>query len=80
MIYLDDGNSCYKVAIPADSENEAMQYVNGNGEVIAVKDITEEFPIFLDCVVQALENARFSKIEIDLISRCLESNNIAEWK
>lgn len=80
MIYLDDGYSCFKEFVPADSENEAVQYVKGNGEVLAVKDITEECPISLDSVVQALENALYEQKKIDLIARCLEMNNIAQWK
>ena len=56
----------------------ARKYVEGNGEVIAVKDITEDFPISLDKVAQALKNAQFGQIEIDLITRCLSFNDIAE--
>lgn len=68
MVYLDDGKDCFKVAVPAVNEKAARKYVEGNGEVIAVKDITEDFPISLDKVVQALKNAQFGQIEIDLIS------------
>ena len=53
MVYLDDGKDCFKVAVPAVNEKAARKYVEGNGEVIAVKDITEDFPISLDKVVQA---------------------------
>ncbi len=77
MVYLDDGRDCYKVAVPAANEKAARKYVEGNGEVIAVKDITEDFPISLDKVVSALKNASFGQIEIDLISRCLQMNDIA---
>lgn len=56
----------------------ARKYVEGNGEVIAIKDVTQDFPISLDKVVQALKNAQFGQIEIDLITRCLSFNDIAE--
>lgn len=82
MVYLDDGKDCFKAAIPAAipaaNEKAARKYVEGNGEVIAVKDITEDFPISLDKVAQALKNAQFGQIEIDLITRCLSFNDIAE--
>ena len=48
MVYLDDGRDCYKVAVPAANEKAARKYVEGNGEVIAVKDISEDYPISLD--------------------------------
>ena len=42
MIYLDDGRDCYKLAIPAKDEKAAREYVQGNGEVIAVKEVTND--------------------------------------
>lgn len=71
MVYLDDGKGCFKVAVPGNTKQDARDFVAGNGEIIAVKDITEEFPIDLDKVSQALRNANFGQIEIDLITRCL---------
>lgn len=78
MVYMDDGRDCFKAAIPAPNEKAARKYVEGNGEVIAIKDVTQDFPISLDKVVQALKNAQFGQIEIDLITRCLSFNDIAE--
>lgn len=78
MVYMDDGRDCFKVAVPAINEKAARKYVEGNGEVVAVKDITEDYPISLDKVVNALKVANFGQIEINLISRCLSFNDIAE--
>lgn len=78
MVYIDDGKDCFKVAVPAKNETAARKYVEGNGEVIAVKDITGDFPISLDKVSEALNNVHFGKTEIDLIVRCLSLNSIAE--
>lgn len=47
-------------------------------KVISVKDVTKDFPISLDKVAQALKNAQFGQIEIDLITRCLSFNDIVE--
>ena len=78
IVYMDDGRDCFKVAVPAVNEKAAKKYVEGNGEVVAVKDVTKDFPISLDKVVQALKSAQFGQIEIDFISRCLSFNDIAE--
>lgn len=77
MVYMDDGRDCFKAAIPANSENEARKYVEGNGEVIAIKDVTEDYPISLDKIRQALRNAKFGPDEIEFITRCLDFNAIA---
>lgn len=78
MVYVDDGKDCFKVAVPSNNENAARIYVKGNGEVIAVKDITEDYPISVDKVAEALQKANFGEIEINLIIRCLSINNIAD--
>lgn len=78
MVYMDDGRDCFKVAVPAKTEKEARKYVEGNGEVISVKDITTDFPISLEKIADALKMAHFGQIEIDLITRCLSFNDIAE--
>lgn len=78
MVYLDDGKDCYKLAIPAKNEKEAREYVAGNGEVIAVKDVTEEFYISRDKVSDALKLSHFGDFEIDFCVRALIEMNICE--
>ena len=78
MVYIDDGINPFKVAVPADSVRAAKKYVEGNGEIIKCVDVTENYPISLDKVVNALKNAEFGQIEIDLIMRTLAFHNIAE--
>lgn len=78
IVYVDDGSDCYKIAVPAISKNAAKEYAKGNGEVIAVKDITDDYPISLDKVIDALMAAKFGQTEIDLIARCLKINDIAD--
>lgn len=79
LVYLDDSKDCFKVAVSAIDEKSARKYVEGNGEIIAVKDISDDYPIDLNKVVQALRSAQFGQIEIDLITRCLSFNDIAEY-
>ena len=78
MVYLEDGEDVYKVAIPAKNEKDAREYVSGNGDVIAIKDITSDFPISSIKVADALRAAGFGKIEIDLITRTLSKVDITD--
>ncbi len=78
IVVMDDGKDIFNVAVPAEDENVARNYVAGNGEVIAVVDVTESFPISVDKVIDALKNAYFSDVEINLIQRTLTLTNIAE--
>ena len=71
MVYLEDSHDVYRVAIPAKNEKEAREYVNGNGEVIAVKNITDDYPINEAKVFDALKAGGFGEVEIDLICRAL---------
>ena len=52
--------------------------MQGNGEVVAIKDVTEEYPISVDKVKDALENAHFGKIEINFVIRSLQEIGICE--
>lgn len=76
-VYIDDTHNCYKVFIPADNEKKAMEYCDGNGDIIAVRDVTDDYPINIDKVALALKKADFGQIEIDLITRCLQQCRIA---
>lgn len=78
MVYLDDGESVYKVAIAAVCEEAAASSCKGNGEVIAVKDVTEDYPIDSGEVLRALENAGFGNFEINYICGILRELGIAE--
>lgn len=78
MVYLEDRDDVYKLAIPAKDEKSAREYTQGNGEVIAVKEVTSEYAISAEKVAQALENANIGKYEIDFITRALQEINICE--
>lgn len=78
MVYMEDRDSLYKVAVPAINEEAAKKYCEGNGDVVAVKDVTEEFPILADCVAAALKNYGFGETEMDLILRTLQITGMTE--
>lgn len=73
---MDDGIDCFKTAVPAENEEEARRFVAGNGEVIAVKNITDECQISSSKVFTALKKAGFGTTELFLITRALETTDI----
>ena len=80
MVYLDAGDNygdVYKIAVPAKDEQDARDYVYGNGEVIAVRDVSDEYPIRADRVFDALKDAGFKEKEIDFIVRTLTRTEVA---
>lgn len=78
MVYIDDGEFCFKTAVPAETAEKAKKYCDGNGEIVAVKDVTDDYPIDIDKVCAALRMAAFGSTEIDLIQRTLTGTMIAE--
>lgn len=77
LVYLDDGDYIYKVAVPATSEEFARDFCNGNGEVIAVKDVTEECLIDNDKVREVLTKShKFDENRVDYICRTLRECGI----
>lgn len=70
-VYLDDGYDCIKVTIPATSKKEAVAYCEGNGEAVAVRN-SDLQDIDLNCLKDTLVRDGWGKLEIDVITRCLD--------
>ena len=70
-VYLDDGDNVYKIVVPAESEEEAAKYCQGNGEIIAVKknDFTQN--IDTTALASYLLSGGWGKTEVDVITRTL---------
>ena len=62
----------YREFIPAENEEVAKQYVEGNGDIISITDVTEDYPISISFLKATLENAHYGRAEIDLITRLLQ--------
>lgn len=77
IAYLDDGKSVYKIAVPAKDPKAVKEYLNGNGEVVAIKELND-WPISAEKVGNALKYANFGEIEIDLVVRALTLIGITE--
>lgn len=78
VVYLDDGELVYKLYVPAINEEAAKKYCEGNGDIVAVKDVTEEFKITSEHVFNALKNYGFGEMEMGLILRTLQITGITE--
>lgn len=78
LVYIDDDFDVYKLGISAENATEAVDFAKGNGEIVAVKDVSKLYPISLEKVSEALKNYNFGKIEIDFILRALSMTEIAE--
>ena len=70
-VYMDDNDDCYKVTVPAENAADAIQYLDGHGEVIAVKEAPLQ-NIDLECLAETLTRACWGQMEIDVITRTLE--------
>lgn len=69
-LYMDDGHSTFKVTVPAFSKKDAKGYVQGNGDVVAVKP-SELQDIDLNCLADTLKRSGWGQQEVDVITRAL---------
>lgn len=69
-LYMDDGHSTFKVTVPAFSKKDAKEYVQGNGDVVAVKP-SELQDIDLNCLADTLKRSGWGQKEVDIITRAL---------
>ncbi len=78
IVCLDIGDDFCNVAVPAENEAEAREYVKGNGEVIGIKDVTEKTKIYQGDVEYALKSRDFKPNEVDFMLRTLTLTGIIE--
>ena len=69
-VYMDDGHNTFKVTVPATSVKSAKEYVQGNGDVVAVKP-SELQDIDIGFLADTLKRAQWGQQEIDVITRAL---------
>lgn len=78
FVFVDDGDNAMKIATPAQNEKEARDFAAGNGEIIAVKDVTESFEISSTKVWEALNSVDFTDQQRDFLYRTLYRTGIIE--
>lgn len=83
--YLDDGHNTYKIAVPAVNEDQVRDFCAGNGDVIAIKDVTDSYPISEYAVARVLLDATardgervFAQHEVDFICRALREIGLVD--
>ena len=65
MVYIDggtdqDGNDILmKIAVPAKDEQDARDYVAGNGDIIAVQDVSDQYRINDKKYMEVCKNENF---------------------
>lgn len=70
-VYMDDGHDCFKVTVPAQTKQGAIDYVNGNGEIIAIRESENLRDIDVDCLAETLRLNSWGQMEIDVITRLI---------
>lgn len=70
-VYMDDGRDCFKVTVPAQTKQGAIDYVNGNGEIIAIRESENLRDIDVDCLAETLRLNSWGQMEIDVITRLI---------
>lgn len=68
---MDDGHDCFKVTVPAQTKQGAIDYVNGNGEIIAIRESENLRDIDVDCLAETLRLNSWGQMEIDVITRLI---------
>lgn len=81
-VYMEDNRECcnsFSVLVPAWSKKEAIEYCDGNGDVVYVKDVTELFKFDLKSLSNALEVKKCASADdIQVITRTLELVGLCE--
>lgn len=75
VVYVDDEVSVFKVNVAATDEESAKKYVAGNGEIIAVKDVTDKCRITMDDIADLLKS-EVPQQKIDFIVTSLLNTGI----
>lgn len=77
-VYLDDGDTCFKVPVPADNAKAAAAYTAGSGEVIAIK---EDKTTVIDPgrVYDLLTSGGMSRYEAEVVMRLVTMSGL-DWE
>lgn len=73
-IIVDDGQDVFKYYGIYKDEQDAESAATGNGEIIRIKEVTEQFPLSGDKIFTALKDAGYGQIEANAIYSFVASN------
>lgn len=76
-VYLEDtvSEDCTIAYVPSFSKESAIEYVQGNGEIIAIKE-TNDYLISESKLFDSLRNAGYKESETLIITRALNQIGI----
>ena len=69
-VYIDDGTSTFKVIVPAETKKKALEYVEGNGEVVGIRE-DKDIVIDTDRLVRDLDSNGWGQEECNLLTRII---------
>lgn len=78
FVYIDDGKDVYRVKVPAICEDAARAFCRGNGEIVAVKDVTDDVRISAEEVCNALLAGGVDDTKVHFIIRVLQEFEIVK--
>ena len=73
---VDDGQDVFKVFETAKDEKDFKDIYGGNGEIVRLKDVSENYEINVEELYNALVREGYNKIQALIITRCVEENYI----
>ncbi|MEG1353664.1 MAG: hypothetical protein RR255_00070 [Bacilli bacterium] len=76
---IDDGKSVFKTITPAKSKKEYLSTYGGNGEFIYTKDVTKDYPLDVDFLIENLAQSKLGKIEQKLVVALVEAHMQANF-
>ncbi len=70
---IDDGQHVFKAARIGKTKTNIMDEYSGNGKFIRVKEVTDDYPISIYKVIEALKDAHFGNTEQEAIAHLLRT-------
>mgnify|MGYP000880604981 CR=1 FL=1 len=71
-VILEGGNDVFKTLIPAKSTKDVKKQVQGNGEIVKIKDVTYKYPISIDFIRNELRG-KLGYEELTIVLRILQN-------
>lgn len=71
-VIFEDNGGVYRVYIPAKTIKQLKEEYGGNGDIISITDVTNQYPICIETLIKSLKVMGYGQVEIDIISRTLQ--------
>lgn len=71
-VIIESGNDVFKTLIPAKNTKDVEKQVQGNGEIVRIKDVTDKYPISINFIHEQLLG-KIGEAELTIITRVLQN-------